>query len=222
MSDSVVVAWVDPGTVNGDFAESLAKLVAYSTAKGILSGIIRRQSGPIIEDVRNDVTRQFLASDQEWLFMVDSDMTFDMDALERLLEAADADSAPVVGGLCFGWRKDVGPFPTMYRWDGEGTRIIPDQMDGEVYPVDATGAAFLLVHRSVFEDWRRDEPLPWWRRSLHGEHLVGEDITFCLWLRQNGVPIYVHTGVKTGHVKQFTWNLENYEANRMEYAAATP
>jgi GT2 family glycosyltransferase len=216
---SVVLGWIDPGTVNGDFAASMAKMVAYSTAKQILTGILRWQSGPIIEDARNALTRQFLASDQEWLFMVDSDMTFDMDALERLLEAADADSAPVVGGLCFGWKKDVGPFPTMYQWDGEGTRVVDGQMDGEVYPVDATGAAFLLVHRTVFENNREPEPLPWFARSLHNGHLVGEDITFCLRLRQNNVPIYVHTGVKTGHVKQFTWNQENYEANRSEYAS---
>jgi GT2 family glycosyltransferase len=220
---SVVVGWQDPGTVNGDFAESLTKLVAYSTGKGILSGLIRRQSGPIIEHSRNTLTRQFLASDHQWLFMVDADMTFDMDALEQLLDAADPSDAPVVGGLCFGYSSEEGPFPTMYEWDpvAEGTRVIYDQTDSGVYPVDATGAAFLLVHRAVFENNRRDEPLPWFRQSIIRDRLVGEDVSFCLDLRQAGVPIFVHTGVKTGHVKQFTWNEDNYLANRRTDAPVT-
>jgi GT2 family glycosyltransferase len=219
---NVVIGWQDPGTVNGDFAESLTKLVAYSMAKGILAGLIRRQSGPIIEHSRNTLTRQFLASDHEWLLMIDADMTFEMDALEQLLAAADPTEAPIVGGLCFGFSPDDGPFPTMYRWDpiSEGTRVVYDQTNAGVYPVDATGAAFLLVHRTVFEQNRRDEPMPWFRQSIIRDRLVGEDVTFCLELRQAAVPIYVHTGVKTGHVKQFTWNQENYETNRTEYAPA--
>lgn len=209
------MAWCDPGLVQGAFAKSLAQLVAYSLGNQELDGLLRRQSGPRIEDTRNLMVEGFLDTDSEWLLMVDSDMTYPPDALHQLLEAADPDTHPVVGGLCFGYQQDLGPFPTLYSWGVGGARVMFD-VDAypELCPVDATGAAFILFHRTVFEENAVDGPLPWFRRSIHDGKMVGEDITFCIWLRQEGVPIHVLTSLEIGHIKQFTWDRASYEANR--------
>ena len=215
-----VIAWCDPGTVEGGFAKSLAQLVAYSVGNQELDGLIRKQSGPRIEDTRNDLATGFLETDSEWLLMVDSDMTFPPDALNRLLQVADPDTHPVVGGLCFGYQQGLGPFPTLYSWGTGGARVMFD-IDSypEVCPVDATGAAFVLFHRTIFENYAVDTPLPWFRRSVHDNQMVGEDITFCIWLRQEGVPIHVLTSLEIGHVKQFEWSRSTYEANRPDLSA---
>ena len=215
-----VVAWCDPGQVQGAFANSMAQMVAYSVGAGELDGLMRKQSGPRIEDARNGIVEGFLASNSEWLLMVDSDMTFPPDALHRLLQVADPDDVPVVGGLCFGYQQGLGPFPTLYSWGTGGARVMFD-IDSypELCPVDATGAAFILFHRTIFETHRVDTPLPWFRRSIHDDQMVGEDITFCIWLRQEGVPIHVLTSLEIGHVKQFTWDRESYEANRPDIPA---
>lgn len=48
------------------------------------------ESGANIVTARNRIVRVFLENtDAEWLWMVDSDMTFEMDTLDRLLEVAD-------------------------------------------------------------------------------------------------------------------------------------
>ena len=75
---------------------------------------------------RNEVAEKFLdATDCEWLWMVDSDMGFGPTTVDDLISAADPDSRPVVGGLCFALRAN-GPgmfhgekyviVPSAYRW----------------------------------------------------------------------------------------------------------
>jgi hypothetical protein len=71
-------------------------------------------------------------------------------------------------------------------------------------PVGATGAAFLLMHRDALERVAKasgDRAAPWFRESVIGAALVGEDLTFCLRCAAAGIPVHVHTGVKIGHMK---------------------
>ena len=73
-----------------------------------------------------------------------------------------------------------------------------------LWPVAATGAAFLLVHRRVFDEVRGrgfSRAFPWFQETENEYGRVSEDITFCLRARQCGFPIFVHTGVELGHVK---------------------
>ena len=67
--------------------------LSHSIGAGILGGTIRIDSGPILDVGRNRLAAAFLDTSAEWLLMVDTDMTFPPDALERLL----ANGAPVVG-----------------------------------------------------------------------------------------------------------------------------
>jgi hypothetical protein len=56
-----------------------------------------------------------------------------------------------------------------------------------------------LIHRSVFEKLGPNpyEPL---RNPTTGE-LIGEDLSFCARAAQLDIPIHVHTGVPTSHLK---------------------
>ena len=67
--------------------------------------------------------------------------------------------------------------------------------------VAATGAAFLLIHRSVLKamsDRSFNEAFPFFQETQNGPDPVGEDLTFCLRLASLGIPVHVHTGVKIG------------------------
>ena len=125
----------------------------------------------------------------------------------------------MIGGLCFGANTEYGQFPTMYRnLDGLPVVLleIPDE---EIVDVDATGAAFTLTHRSVFENNQRDSPHKWFhRREVAGnkDHpggFLGEDISWCWWLREREVRIIVDTTIEAGHVKPTIMSLENYPRN---------
>ena len=199
---SVTVGWVDGGVCRGEWAESLTKLVAYETMRNRLASIVRVQSGPQMEEGRNLLVDRFLETDGQWLLMVDTDMVFDHDAVERLLEV----DSRVVGGLCFGINREFGQFPTMYR-NVDGLPVVMlDYPQGQV-EVDATGAAFLLTHRTVFENHRRNHEHTWFHRreipptADHPGGILGEDLSWCWWLRENNVKIVVDTTVEVDQIK---------------------
>jgi hypothetical protein len=175
----------------------------------------RCTSAGIVEG-RNEVVKSFLDGEAEWLLFIDSDMGFSHDALERLMEAADPVERPIVGGLCFGFgplgdRLDDGfaaikrPFPTILdlrESDGDyGFRPRWWYMPAAVQPCDATGAAMLLIHRSVLErdEWQGG----WFNRVKHpkAKKLWGEDTSFCWRAGELGYPVFVHAGVRTSHSK---------------------
>ena len=210
-----VVGWIDPGTVTGSFTYSLAKLAQFGTATGLLAAVDRQQSGPHVERGRNLLVQDFLATDADYLLQIDSDMTFDYDALNRLVNTAERMDTPVVGGLCFGYTEASGPFPTIGMFVGDEVKWtvqMPATDRAGCVTCDVTGAAMLLTHRSVF-DILGDEPFR--RIELNGVH-VGEDISFCHKLHQVEIPVVVDTTVKTGHVKQFMWDTESYSKYRVD------
>ena len=213
---TVAVGWVDGGTTRGEWAESLAKLVAYETHRKSLESIIRVRSGPQMEEGRNQLVEQFLKTGADWLLSIDTDMVFDHDACERLLVTANYVDAPMVGGLCFGINREFGQFPTMYRTIDGMPHVLFGELEG-VVSVDATGAAFTLTHRTLFEDHRRDSPHPWFHRreveatDTHPGGILGEDLSWCWHLRSEGVPIFVDTSVEVGQIKPSVVGTQSYE-----------
>jgi hypothetical protein len=161
--------------------------------------------------------------------MVDSDMTFTPNIVEKLLEFADPEKAPIVGGLCFGFDDRGDIQPTLFDLVGEEKhpQVIryrewpPDAM----FQVSATGAACLLVHKSVFERIRdfqvpsRDRPgfndaFPWFQELEHDGQPVSEDIAFCWRAAIAGIPLYVNTAVQLGHIKDRELTMDAYLAQR--------
>lgn len=179
-----------------------------------------------IPDGRNQVAAEFLASDREWLFMIDTDMGFDSDTVDRLVASADEHRRPVMGGLCFANRR-VGPgpqhaerfgsIPTLYNYvelDSEvGFAPIQDYPRNEVVEVAGTGAACILIHRRALNKVKQKFGPIWFEPISHPEGLTdkatgekskrtfSEDLSFCVRLAAVGVPVFVDTSVKTCHEK---------------------
>jgi GT2 family glycosyltransferase len=237
-SEKVVTAYCSGGMWHADFGEALLDLVFYDAngPKRLLGGggVLGWKSGVNVAGARNDIVKTFLTrSKADWLWFVDTDMTFQPDILERLLEHADKDKAPIVGGLCFGI--DNGRlFPTLYDLTGteDDVQFVrydefePDAM----MQVFATGAACLLIHRTVLEGIR-DFPnpnrpgmvgfshaFPWFQETDFNGKVMGEDITFCLRAGTAGFPVYVNTAVKLGHVKQYALTHDLYRNQRTALA----
>lgn len=183
-------------------------------------------SGPRIATARNDLCREFLKTDNQWFLMLDSDMIFEPDLLDKLLLSANDRIRPVVGGLCFGGGRVGVPFPTLYtltdpkKNGGKVTKVISNYPKDALCRVDATGAACLLIHRDVLLNMEKEfssmpdgyaNPHPWFAETVHMGQEYGEDWTFCMRLRKMKIPIYVNTGIKLGHVKTQIYDEEFYE-----------
>lgn len=213
---TVLVGYCHGKDVDGWFHDCLFDLFWADRGKGLLEGRVSMLGSQLVA-ARNKVARTFLASPAEWLWMIDDDMTFAPDIVERLVAAAHPKRRPIVGGLCFSVSRDGIVAPTLYRLDEKSgvldrARHLPDTP--ELVPVDATGAACLLVHRRVFEKLDDASPSPWFdEMDLCGDRL-GEDLTFCLRARLAGFPIYVHTGIEAGHVKPHSFGSADWRAQQ--------
>lgn len=221
---SVVVSWLHGTDVAAAFTTSLVDLLAYDMNHlRRITGRIEQYSGVNISSARNANIREFLDHhDAEWLWMLDSDMVVPPNALDQLLAVADPDSAPIVGGLCFG-ATDGQLWPTMYHLakgsDGpHWVRYVKFPINSLV-KVPGTGAACLLVHRSALEriEAKFAGPYTWFQESSMSGEPMGEDLTFCLQAGTVGLPIHVHTGVYIGHVKTQILTFDKY-AEQMRVA----
>ena len=208
---SVVIAYIHPGQVSSYFCESMLATVlwdVWAAKPPRITNIYQEWSSANVSASRNIVTQRFLdRNDADWLLWIDADMQWSPLDVDVLLDTADPKTMPVIGGLCFGMAHG-SPAPTIYHFaeiDGNLTTIRMQHYErNAIFQVAATGAAFLLIHRSALKAMSSTASTRHSRSSKetqNGTDPVGEDITFCLRLAALGIPVHVHTGVKIGHHK---------------------
>lgn len=211
-TDRVAIGYVHPVEVHAAFHHSLIRLLRNDNT---IVDVIPVQSGGNISNARNMMVDRFLAGTADWLWIVDTDMTFGHDVVRKLLQQADRTTRPIVGALCYGVRAlesdelfvtRVEVFPTAYfvECHDDTVRVhnVVNLPDVGLTQVHATGAASLLVHRDVFTKFP-DHAMRWFRESVIGDQPVGEDVTFCLQAGSLGFPVFVDTRIKMGHCKTF-------------------
>ena len=208
--DTVVIAFIHPGQVSAFFNTSvIATLLHDQHNNRRIVGMMQEWSSANVSAARNSLTNRFLDDHEaDWLLWIDADMAWEQTAVDALVECADPEKAPIVGGLCFGASQDQ-LFPTIYQFIKRDDDTISTIRVGQ-YPTDtmvhcaATGAAFLLIHRSVLEEMRKREfnaAFPFFQETELAGAPAGEDVTFCLRAGICGAPIHVNTAVKIGHHK---------------------
>lgn len=166
-----------------------------------------------VHDVaRNSIVQNFLG---DFLFMLDSDHSFEPDILARLLHTAAETKIDVVTGLY--QYKTFPHSPTLYKWRG-------DEKTGGLYPigewsqsaniieVDSAGAGCLLIRRRVF-DRIRDELNEQPFERLPG---YGEDHSFFLRLRKLGVKSVCDTRVECHHLIVKRLGIGDYDPKWMD------
>lgn len=198
-------------------------------------GELDEESSANISSARCRIVQRFLdhPAKPDWLWMLDTDMTFPEDMLDRLLNGASVER-PIIGGLCFGVRpmkvdgeerlnETMGTplelFPTVYTLGEDGRmRHWATYPRETLFAVHSTGGACLLVHRSVLADprWTADgHPQPWFRESVLAGEVCSEDHFFCLRAGSFGYPIHINSAARTGHVKTFVADEEMYLAQQI-------
>lgn len=222
--DRITIGWIDPGTVEGAFTTSLISLFQHRSNR--LDGIIRVEGG-LLSRQRNEVVSIFLdKTDAEWLLMLDTDETIDLQAFDTLVDAVHDRDRPIVAGLYFGTTPSGGlipkPVPHIYRRHEDGISLTPvlDYAPDTLIEIDAAGTGALLVHRSVFEriranaDQHEGDRWCWFRDLPIGGLWLGEDFFFCRRVRDLGIPIYAHTGAVLGHRRRYWLDDAQFEAVR--------
>ena len=225
--DGVAVAWVHSNEVAYSWASSMlqAQMDLLMSGRQVRWLAMKYGSGGIA-DARNRAAAAFLAGDLPWMVWIDTDMGFEPDGVSRLLEVVDPVERPVVGGLCFASYEargdDAGgfatfPVPTIYDWavqpDGTTGFVARASYDRDaLVQCHATGSAFVAIHRSVFERIAEKEGPAWYTPIPNPEGaFFGEDMSFCIRLVEHQVPLHVHTGIRTTHLKPMWLSEAHYD-----------
>lgn len=170
------------------------------------------------------LVRGFLQSDNNTLFMVDDDMVFPADALERLRSNEDNWPYDIVMALCT--TRGVPPMPVILRelpeqpdppqcWEGEHFERVFEWEDGEVIEVGSVGLAFTLIRRPVLAAMRNlqaERDLDHCYFFRYGEGVETEDIPFCREARRLGFRLAIDTSVKIGHLSRVVLGYQQFKS----------
>lgn len=207
MGDKITIATLTRGDPRVEFVGSL-----FAATKSD-PRVVRVELRPTLylHYGREEATRDFLANESwgDWLLFIDDDTQFGTSAIDKLLDAADPDTHPIVGGVY--WSPNVGctdtssdVFPVVFSYDpGERGSQFSDTFVHRPMPrkwvaeqttpftCDAIGTGFLLIHRSVLAHMTRHFPPPLHCFTMDSVAGVacGEDLNFCVRAKTLGYPI---------------------------------
>lgn len=137
--------------------------------------------------LRNLLLGEFLKSSCSYLFSVDSDILLPHRALSILLEdRCDVVSALVCNGHEIG---DVMIYNLLNRDDSGNYRHLRDFPRNRLFPVDCTGAAYLITREVIAEAGVR-----------YSADRRPEDISFCEKVRQSGRRIFCDSRIEGTHL----------------------
>lgn len=169
--------------------------------------------GSLVYNARADLTLQAIKGGFSHILWLDSDMTFDADLAQRLLEDIE-EGRDFVTGLCF--KRTIPTTPTILTrcdWeqkpngekDGK-VEYFEDYPEDSVFEVAGCGLAACMTSVEMLRKTAQHfvgspfEPLPG----------LGEDYSLCWRLRQMGYRLYCDSRVKLGHIGQFIFDEEIY------------
>lgn len=162
------------------------------------------------------LTSLFLKSDAETLLMVDTDMIFKMDTLNRMRDDPAGWEYDVLSALSVTRRSPFNPILMRLKEHPEADmcayELVKDGINGGIIPVDTVGTGFTLIRRTVFERMKTELKIDkWFFEFSYGG--VGEDTTFCQRAKSIGCKIGVHTGINIGHRGSITfiWDMEKQQ-----------
>ena len=174
----------------GDIRIELAqRLYQWKAQYGDFFDIYSAIGKPII-DARNDCVKTFLNTDASYLFFVDSDVVPPINAIDMLL--SHGFDKKIVGGLCPTIKQDAdGQLKTIYlvlKLEKSKYEIIDIAQQDSIIEVDATGAACVMIHKSVFKKLQS----PWFDN-------LAEDFYFYEKAKAAGFNIFVDCNCKVVH-----------------------
>lgn len=203
---------VEPRTV-----QSAMNLAVFAATNGVKISRVGITERTLIHQARNWMSHEFLKAGDDWVFWLDSDMTWEPRTLNVLLKyASELDAKMLTGVYCqrMGEHKPIIAMRSLVPVDGSAVKnvedeysaifIAPERWDTKPFQVDAAGFGCMLIHRSVYESME----YPFFKFLFHddpkgkSDSYISEDFYFCRQARKRGTLIWAVPELKCGHIGQ--------------------
>lgn len=203
---------------------ALGELTDPQTPRVRFDKFFSMHSGPYLDDSRNRCVQWFYnETDSHYLLFIDSDIAFDANRAFDLIDMATLHGVTILTGvyynqfgtdlraLVYEWGDPALTGMNMNYLDEDAKDLVPMSPgaisslypQSKPHPVDACGAGFMAVHRSVFEAMSEKYAVPqqfFAELCLGGIHM-GEDLTFCVRAKAVGHQTYVAPTIEVDHYK---------------------
>lgn len=205
----VFIAVPSLDTLPALFCQSLALLQRAGDT------MIGFEVGSLVYNARNNLARQAIKAEADWVLWLDSDMVFGPDLLQRMLKVCTENDIDFLTALCFRRKPPYTPclFDRLDKVEkGASYTALLSVPEGR-FQVGGCGFAGVLMSTDVLIsvsakfNGRMFDPMDGF----------GEDVAFCWRARQCGYDIWCDSDIEMGHVGQFISTravFESYQAQR--------
>lgn len=200
--------------IHTDFAQCLW------AAKKIPDTSLYISKSSLVYDSRNMITAKALDNDFDVVIWLDSDMTFEPDVVERMVQHFE-DGKDIVCGLCFTRKRPIVPVVYSKLVKEEDDRGVPNvgvlpyrDYPSELFEVQGMGFGCAMTSVRALKRIADVYGPPFYPRFG-----FGEDITFCWLANELGIKMYCDPTIKLGHIGNALCNEEAYLRYRDEHMA---
>ena len=202
--------------VNTGFAYDLARLTAYWSARHVPNGgalHLFTSAGTLIADQRENLVKEALQVQADWILFLDTDMRFPKDVFDRLA----AHDKPIVAANYSTRGLPAKPVAFKNALCDEHVYTTADSKGlEEVY---AVGMGVMLIKAEVF----LKTPMPWFQIGYASGtgNFFGEDIHFCHKAAKHGFKTLIDHDLSkiVKHIGTFEYTLDHAEACREDVEA---
>ena len=161
----------------------------------------------LVYDSRNGLARKAICERFDRVLWLDSDMRFSPDLFRKLSDDLD-EGRDFVSGLYFTRKPPYKPVifkKAGYEQINNGVKPIAEAYyeypKDSVFEVEAAGFGGVMMNTSLLAEVEKNFGLQF--SPIMG---FGEDISFCLRVKELGKKMYCDSSVKMGHVGQFVYD----------------
>jgi glycosyltransferase involved in cell wall biosynthesis len=157
-----------------------------------------------VEQVRNLIADWVIKGPYDYLFAVDSDISFAPDTLKKML----AHNKDMVTGLYIQRIPGKHCIEVMRRNEHGGVSHVPwEDLKGQgLVEVDSCGFGCVLIKKDVFTSIEYPHFL--YKSALDHRYTISEDVYFCLKAKEKGKQIWADTTILCGHHGSWTFRVE--------------
>ena len=222
------------GQCYGSYMNSVLNAITPLSKAGISLHWVHLTNESLITRARNEIVRQFLAADADFLLFVDSDITFPPEAIPRLVQADKDVICAIYPRKEINWlavskaavdgKEPVSDHAGVFVFNAVGPDGRAAIQEGLI-EIKHGGTGFMLIKRSVFDqlaplvpkyrvsterdaegNYKFPEVYEFFATSIAEDgFLLSEDYHFCDLWRKNGGKVYADPFIELKHTGTYTY-----------------